>query len=424
MLKILCSVYACCPEMGSEPGMGWNWCYHLAKHCELYIITEKEFAGKIETTLPHIPQGKNMHFYYNPVPNKVRKMCWNQGNWLFYIHYKAWQKRTADIARQICNHEDINILHQLNMVGFREPGYLWKLSAENNIPFIWGPIGGLKRFPLAYAKGSGLKMWSFLYLKNLLNIVQIKFDKRVDAAIRQASLLIASIPSSYEAIKKYKAKESVVIPETGTVIRTDMVNNPQRFNGEYLTLLWAGKFDFRKKLDLAISTISLVTSMGVKVRFKVFGSGNKKQTMKAMLMAKRNGVESIIEWMGNCPNEQVIAEMKKADLFFFTSVNEETSTVVLEAISCHLPVLCFDTCGMSTVIDEKVGDKIPLSTMPNSIMDFATKIKNYYENRELLLQMSENCQERAGELSWDNKANRVVAYYKNILNVKEYPSTA
>jgi hypothetical protein len=26
----------------------------------------------------------------------------------------------------------------LNMIGYREPGYLWKL----NVPFVWGPMGG------------------------------------------------------------------------------------------------------------------------------------------------------------------------------------------------------------------------------------------------------------------------------------------
>lgn len=78
MLSILVNAYACSPNMGSEPGMAWNWCINLANHCELYIITEGEFKGKIEAVLPTLPQGKNMHFYYNPVSDEIRKMCWNQ----------------------------------------------------------------------------------------------------------------------------------------------------------------------------------------------------------------------------------------------------------------------------------------------------------------------------------------------------------
>ena len=47
MLSILINAYACSPNMGSEPGMAWNWCVNLAKYCELYIITEGEFQEKL-----------------------------------------------------------------------------------------------------------------------------------------------------------------------------------------------------------------------------------------------------------------------------------------------------------------------------------------------------------------------------------------
>ena len=155
MLSILINAYACSPGMGSEPGMAWNWCVNIAKHCELHIVTEGEFRDRIEAVLPMLPQGANMHFYYNPVSDKIRQMCWNQGDWRFYKYYKDWQQKTYLIAKEICGKRKIDVLHQLNMIGFREPGYLWKLSMEMGIPFVWGPIGGLKQFPLKYADGGG-----------------------------------------------------------------------------------------------------------------------------------------------------------------------------------------------------------------------------------------------------------------------------
>ena len=61
-MKILINAYACSPDMGSEPGMAWNWCLFLAKYCELHIITEGEFRERIEVVLPTLPYGQNMHF--------------------------------------------------------------------------------------------------------------------------------------------------------------------------------------------------------------------------------------------------------------------------------------------------------------------------------------------------------------------------
>lgn len=250
MLSILINAYACSPHMGSEPGMAWNWCINLAKYCELHIITEGEFRDKIETTLPTLPQGKNMHFYYNPVSDEIRKMCWNQGDWRFYKYYKKWQWETYLMAKDICKQNHINILHQLNMIGFREPGYLWKIP---NIPFVWGPIGGLKQFPTAYLEGCGLKMKLFNHIKNIINIAQIKYDKRVNKAFNRADLLISSIPDSYKAIKKYKDLESIIIPETGCFdIQENIVKN---FKDECLHIMWVGKFDFRKQLPLALQIL-------------------------------------------------------------------------------------------------------------------------------------------------------------------------
>lgn len=118
MLSILINAYACSPNMGSEPGMAWNWCVNLANYCELHIITEGEFRDKIEAIIPTLPQGRNMHFYYNPVSEKVRRMCWNQGDWRFYRHYSIWQYHTYEMALDIMKVHHIDVLHQLNMIGF------------------------------------------------------------------------------------------------------------------------------------------------------------------------------------------------------------------------------------------------------------------------------------------------------------------
>lgn len=412
MLSILINAYACSPNMGSEPGMAWNWCVNLAKYCELHIITEGEFRDK----LPTLAQGKNMHFYYNPVSDEIRKMCWNQGDWRFYKYYREWQWKTYIMAEEIIKQHHIDIVHQLNMIGFREPGYLWKIE---NKPFVWGPIGGLKQFPSSYLEGAGIKMKLFNRIKNIVNIYQIKHDKRVDQALKKADLLISSIPDSYNAIKKYKGLNSIIIPETGCFIDDNSIkrNKEEKVDDDF-RLLWVGKFDFRKQLNIALATMSKLKDKS-NIKLIICGSGSDNQISYYKQMAINLGIEDNVVWKGNIENSKVKEEMRKSDIFFFTSVSEDTSTVVLEAVSCGLPVLCFDTCGMGYVINESVGQKVPLTNPRQSADEFAEKINYLYNNREYLQKLSDGCKQRQKELSWDNKAKQMVELYNKVKNERK-----
>lgn len=427
MLKIIVNAYTVCPDMGSEPGVGWNWCVNIAKYCELHIITESEYKDKIVARLKQIPYGENMHFYWNEVTPKIRRMCWNQGDWRFYYYYRKWQLKTADIARGIVENlraarggtDDI-ILHQLNMIGFREPGYLWKVAKEYDIPFVWGPIGGLKLFPMSYSEGKGLKMKVFNKLKSNITKYQIRSNSRVCRALHTADALIASIPESHDAIKKYHNLESIVIPETGCFLNeTDCVDKTDvnnRFFKSELNVLWVGKFDFRKRLDIAIRAIAKAEK---NVNMTVLGSGNVKQVEKAKNLCRMLNVADRVHFLGNRSNPEVKKMMSEADVFLFTSVNEDTSTVVLEAISSNLPVLCFDTCGMAAVIDETVGFKVPLTQPQRSVSDFADKLNFFNTHRDELLRLSNGCPARAVALSWDNKALQVLAIYNEIVKKRK-----
>ena len=65
-LKILVSAYACSPNHGSEPGMGWNFVIGLSKYHELHVITEKrKWEVPINAFLKENPDiAQNLKFYF------------------------------------------------------------------------------------------------------------------------------------------------------------------------------------------------------------------------------------------------------------------------------------------------------------------------------------------------------------------------
>lgn len=405
LLSILINAYACSPNMGSEPGMAWNWCVNLAKYSELHIITEGEFRNEIEAALPTLPQGKNMHFYYNPVSEKIRKMCWNQGDWRFYKYYKEWQWKTYLIAKDICQKTHIDILHQLNMIGFREPGYLWKIP---DIPFVWGPVDAKESFPLAYLEGASLKTKLFIQLKNTITKWQLQHAKRVRLAVKRASCVISASSNSQQAFKKYYQIDSPLLNETGCYIQKHpIIDKSQK---EYFDVLWVGKLDFRKQLSLALRSIAATKNPHIKLH--IVGGGNN---FIYQTLAKELGIESQCKWYGAISHEEVQTIMQKSDVFFFTSVAEGTPHVVLEAISNNLPVVCFNTCGQGDSVNEKVGRKIELSNPNLSANEFAIILNHLESNRELLKQLATNCEKRQEVLSWETKVKHMIELYQSRL---------
>lgn len=407
-MKVLVNAYACSPNMGSEPGMAWNWCVNLAKYCELFIITEEEFRDKIEAVVPTLPQGKNMHFYFNPVAPEVRKMCWNQGDWRFYWHYRQWQKRTLRIAKQICSEQKIDILHQLNMIGYREPGLLWKIKGPK---FVWGPVGGMELMPIAYLKGTGIKTILFNRIKNFINSLQYRYQPNVRHAVKRADAIIAATSGCQMKLQEYYHTNVSMINETGC----EVIDDVMRTNGmnSQLSLLWVGKLDFRKQIQLAIRVLGKLKDLDVVIH--VCGGGTKEQISEMKRLASDLKVSEKLNYHGVVSHNEVLQFMRGSDLFLFTSIMEGTPHVVQEAIANHLPVICIDTCGQGDCVTEDCGAKVALSNPETTIEDMASVIRELYGDKSRLKQLSENCFQASQMMSWDNKAESMLIVYKYVL---------
>ncbi len=406
MINILINAYACAPNKGSEPGMAWNWVLNLAQHCRLHVITEGEWQAEIEDALLHLPQGKNISFYYNPVSEEIRTMCWNQGDWRFYGHYKKWQRSTLQIAKELIAKEKIDIVHQLNMIGFREPGYLWQLDK----PFVWGPVDAKEKFPVSFLAGASLKQKAFIHVKNTITRWQLQYSGRVRKAASKASLVLAASSESVQSFQKFFGLEAPLMNETGCYVKEAKVERDKK---ETFDLLWVGKFDFRKQLALALHTLSYIKEKD-NIRLHLVG-GDEAEAASYKELAKTLNVADNCVWQGKVSHAQVQHFMQQSDLFFFTSVAEGTPHVVLEAIGNQLPVLCFDACGQGDSVNEQVGVKIPLSNPEIAAKAFAAEIEALRANPSQVQNLQAGCIIRQEALSWGRKAEELARLYTDIL---------
>lgn len=411
MLNILINAYAVSPNWGSEQGMGWNWVINIARSCNVHVITEGEWRAEIEEAVANLPQKDNLHFYYNPVSEKIRNMCWNQGDWRFYWYYRKWQKKTLKIAKEIIAHNKIDVIHQLNMIGFREPGYLWKIK---DIPFVWGPIGGMGSATLSgnYLDNLVLSDKLKFNLKKIISKTQLKYFPRVRVAAKRG-IVIAATKEGKETLEKIYHKEVPFINETGCYVNSGNTNDGER-NSSKLKILWVGRAIPTKRLDIALQVISKLNDKNVELTI----CGNGTDAVKYKSLAKSLNIDSKLNWFGKIDNTQIKELMKSSDLFLFTSVMDATSTVVLEAIEANLPILSFDTCGFGPIVKSFAGVTVTLSTPCQSICDFANIIDNFIANPSKLDDLRKSIQDNKFKLSWDYKMSQLLPLYASSLNSK------
>ena len=413
-LRVLASVYACGPNWGSEVGMGWNWVRELSRHVRLTVITEAEFRDSIEAVADTAFAGRFLpEFHYIEIDPKARAMFWKQNSWGFYPYYRRWQLEAKALADKLLSENSYDLVHQLNMVGYREPGFLWQLNDSHKL--VWGPISGFGRMPHAFMPSMGLASWAKYALKDTLNALQRNLMPRIGKALRRADALVAVTRADAEFIQyRYKC-EARLIPETGT--RGDLVGRVSQPRQNELNLAWCGVMEGAKALQLALRALALLKGKDIAVKLHIIGDGSCCERWQREAIAL--GVNDMCVWYGRKPHDEALKIMSDCDAFCFTSWREATSTVIMEALSLGLPVITLDCCGMATAVTVECGIKIPLTTPRRAVLGYAEAMEMLAREPQKLTALSRGALDRAPALSFEHNVGEMLRIYAALLSDTE-----
>jgi glycosyltransferase involved in cell wall biosynthesis len=408
--NVLVSAYACAPTWGSEIGMGWNWVTHLAKYNSLTVMTESAFQEDILCGVAALPpeQQANLTFHFIDIGEKARNRCWNQGDWRFYRDYRRWQLQAYQLALQLTRQRNFDLSHQLNMIGYREPGFLWQLP----LPFVWGPVGGFTQMPWRYLPVLGWRGAAYHTCRNILNLLQSRLDARPRKAAKKASAVLAATPVDCRSIESIYHVPCRVMADQGGGLQEQMQNKPIKDTNSPFKVVWVGKIVSRKCLELALYAIGLAAKQ-IAIEFHIVGNGEDMDRMR--VLANKLGIDSLCIWYGSIPHLQALSVIRSSDCMLISSLQEGTPAVIMEALGLSVPVVCHDTCGLGAAIDNRCGIKIPLSSPEGSKLGLASSLVSLAENTEKFQNLRNGAAKRAIELSWDQKALDVTAIYTEVL---------
>lgn len=409
-LKVLISAFAASPIGGSEPGVGWHFASHIAKWHDVTLMccpgmpAERNFRTEISDLLERNPiPGLTIEFVDPPLLSRLlqREDLWRRRT-VYYVGYRAWQKAAFDRARLLSKHTSFDVVHHLNITGFREPGDLWRLD----IPFVWGPLVGAANLDWPYLGMMNVQERLFYAVRNVTNGLQKRLLRLPKAAARRARHIWAVSADDAEMVGRFWGRSAECLIENGA---QPVWGTTRRFDGKRpLRLLWNGIHVGRKALPILLHAVHRLKDRD-RIALTVLGTG--PATTQWQALATRLGVDQCVTWTGAIPHEEALRHLENTDVLVHTSVLDGTAAVVLEALSACVPVICHDICGIGTAVDDTCGHKLPLSTPEGSIESFRLAIERMLDEPDRVRRLSEGAAARATELSWDGLALRIARRY-------------
>ncbi|MDP6446994.1 MAG: glycosyltransferase family 4 protein, partial [Pirellulaceae bacterium] len=401
--RVLMLAYCCSPYHGSEEGMGWNFATQAARYCDTTVICEEhKFGGQVGRYLAEHGEIPGLRFVFVPERAWAKHLWRTPGGG--YLSYNLWHRRALQAARRLDAEQPFDLVHQVNIIGFREPGYLWKLDA----PFVWGPVGGTQNYPTRFLPEAGVGGAIKELFRTIANRAQLKFGSRIRAAARRASALLAANSSNLRDLESFGVQPRL-FPEVHSTPRQP--RDAERPDDE-LRLYWSGLFTPNKALSIAIKALAQLPP-DVNVRLRVAGCGAQEKRWRRL--ARRLRVDDRIEWLGWLSHEQSLQQFGWADAFVFTSLRDTTGTVVLESLSAGAPVICFDHQGVGDVIDASCGVKVAVSNPRQAVREFAAAIDGLSRSPDQLQRLRRGAERRAAQFTADDQGRSLMEVYQSIL---------
>ncbi len=410
--KVLILAAACHPYKGSEPGVGFTWVKAISNHYDVDVICGEKEGNReaIENELKldkELAKSVNFHFIVRDDFNSLEQSLIKVFYPYYYYRYKIWMKKAYKKALDLCSRNDYILSHQLNMIGYREPGYLWKLD----IPFVWGPVGGNGNIPWSFLSCIDFMGVTKQLFRIPINYYQIRFNRRVGNAIRRSSSLITANSFNQKIIKKIYGVDSKIVLISPTV-SPHQLSEVKKTKKNLVKFVFSGLLISRKNLPTALKALSKLESR--EWSLDVLGNGPLYEDWKKLAINLK--INSNIKWHGQLNKNDAIKVMSSCDVLLFPSLFEGAPGVVSEALSLGLPVISFDKDGQRDIINENCGILVPVDNPNGAILNFKRSINKLLSDPLELERLSRGALQQAKKFTVTEQLEVIIeAYNKSIL---------
>jgi glycosyltransferase involved in cell wall biosynthesis len=415
-VKILISAYACAPNRGSEPGVGWNWSVLAARHGhEVHVVTQVQARPAIVAEITRQPV-KGLHYHFMELPKMLFDLKYVWGNYSQLLYYYLWQIALLKKARKLHREITFDLCHHVTFVMDWMPSGLCRLG----IPFLWGPVGGSTHlvpnqirmdWPRYAVRHERWRAILQSFVQNLDPFTKMTME-RASKILTYTEEAIGGIPPQYRT----KTEPIVHIGIWPQDLPQSYLRSEQFDPTIPFTILTGGRLVHWKGFDLLLAGFAKFVHMGEeRARLLITGTGPYESKLKSL--RKELGIENNVEFLGHLASRNCLYEtMQDCDLYALPTLRDGPPVGIIEAMFAGLPVLCLDIGATSELVPSHLGFLIPVKSRKQIIEDIANTLINASRNRAELRRRGQESKAHVQRVhDWNRIGDQADELYRHLI---------
>ncbi len=161
------------------------------------------------------------------------------------------------------------------------------------------------------------------------------------------------------------------------VVSTEYFLPKEEFIKEDFQFINIGYLDKKKNQTLLIRAFSKAFHVNKNVKLSILGGGSEYNNLQNEI--NKLNMQEQIKLVGFAPRKLVLEELQKSDTFVLSSKYETFGVVVIEAMSCGLPVVATKCGGPESIIE---NDELGVLVENDNLEELEIAMKNMYENKD------------------------------------------
>lgn len=178
---------------------------------------------------------------------------------------------------------------------------------------------------------------------------------------------------------------------------------PEPRNPETVTVLYAGSFQPRKRVELVIQQAARFPRLA----FRLAGKGETEAQCRGL--AQNLGCRNIT-FLGHLSSLELGDEMRRADIFLFPSIVEGNPQVLLQAAACQLPCIAMNLYHSDYVVNGKTGFLV------QSDREMSERLRQLVADSALRRAFAEAAAEHSRRFDWENITMQWAAVFQNAVS--------